>query len=479
MPETIAGTLGPRACALVEAAGLNLDPWQRHLLGHAFDVDAAGHSAATEVGFLVSRQNGKGEVLLAYQLAHLLGFPRPDGRPKLVVHSAHETKTSDEAFQRIQGVFDRSPALAKRLAPNGIRVANGQQSITMRNGNRLRFVARSKSSGRGFTADKLILDEAQQCSAAAYDALTYTTSAVPDPQTIITGTVPEPGNAYEVFEGIRDRGRAGTGPRTYWAEWSPTGSQAWDYELADPYDLDMWAESIPALGGRITVESVLTQVQRTTSPESLERERFSIWRDEAPETTRQLNDVDPEAWAAHADPDAVREGPVALAVMLGRGGGYSSIACASRRADGNVLVEHLRTARHSAWVADEVKRLASELDAVSVVVDRRNIAPVVTDLDRARVEYLAMTAPEVAAAFEMIVEGINTGTVDHRGQEELTISLTNAIARKVGVSGYTWEQSDPTEPVTQIQAVTAAYWGLKKMEAEHPRVLGPTRGIGG
>lgn len=482
LPASIAGTRGPTASKLVAACGVGLDPWQDYLLRRLFDVDEAGLCAASEFGYLVSRQNGKGEVILGFELAHLLAFPRPDGKPKLIIHSAHETKTSDEAFERIKNTFYRSKFLTKRLArdgSNGIRVANGQQSITMANGNRLRFIARSKSSGRGFTADKLILDEAQECSAAAYDALSYTGTAVPDPQTLITGTVPEPGNAYEVFEGIRDRGRAGTGDHTYWGEWSPEGSEAHDYELTDRYDPDVWAQAIPALGGRVRLEQVLTQVQRATSLESLERERFSIWRNDPPAEKRRLNDVDPEVWAAHAVEDAEHTGPVVLAVALGRGGGYSTIAAASRRANGRVLVQHLRTARHCMWVPSELKDLAAQLGAASIIVDRRNIVPVLTDLDKAGLRYLAMNAMEVAAAFEMIVESINTGAVDHLGQDELTISLENAVARKVGTSGWTWEQSDPTEPVTQIQAVTAAHWGLKKLEAEPPRVPGVTRGIGG
>lgn len=479
LPAEIVGTRAPQALKLVRAAGVTLDQWQQHLVARQFDVNAAGLCAATESGVLASRQNGKGEVLLAIELAHLLGFPRPDGKPKLIVHSAHETKTADEAFARIRQVFEKSRRLTARLAPNGIRVANGQQSIVMANGNRLRFVARTKSSGRGFTVDKLILDEAQECSAADYDALAYTMSAVPDPQVMIMGTVPEPTNNYEVFEGIRDRGRAGTGARTYWAEWSPTGSEAHDYELQDPMDPQVWAESIPALGTRISPAMVQEQVERATSQESLERERFSVWRDRAPMVKRRLNDVDPEKWAAHAIEAPAHGERRALAVMVGRGGGYTSIVAASSQADGRVLVQHLRTAQHSAWAPAEVKRLALELGAESVVVDRRNVTPIQTGLDGAGVEYLAMTAPEVAGAFEMFVEGINTDMVDHCGQPELTMSLEHAVARKVGASGFTWEQSDPAEPVTQVQAATAAYWGVRKLQSERPRVQSATRGIGG
>jgi hypothetical protein len=40
-----------------------------------------------------------------------------------------------------------------------------------------------------------------------------------------------------------------------------------------------------------------------------------------------------------------------------------------------------------------------------------------------------------------------------------------ATTRNIGRAGMTWEQSDPTKPVSQAQAVTWALWGVLKSEA--------------
>ncbi|WP_291052146.1 hypothetical protein [Herbiconiux sp.] len=80
----------------------------------------------------------------------------------------------------------------------------------------------------------LIVDEAQQMAQAALDALLPTMSAVDNTQIIYTGTVPDELNDSEAWEGVRDRGRSGSDPRTGWMEFSPPGSE--DPDVADKFD---------------------------------------------------------------------------------------------------------------------------------------------------------------------------------------------------------------------------------------------------
>ncbi|MFC5127466.1 hypothetical protein ACFPRL_30350 [Pseudoclavibacter helvolus] len=86
-------------------------------------------------------------------------------------------------------------------------------------------------------------------------------------------------------------------------------------------------------------------------------------------------------------------------------------------------------------------------------------------LDEAKVKYLPMNLDEIAAAHSLFLEYSNAGLVPHRPQEEVTLSLQLATTRNIGRAGVTWEQSDPTKPVTQAQAVTWAHWGVLKSEA--------------
>lgn len=87
-PDAV-GTYGPKVTAFAAACGVTLDDWQSYVIDGLFAVNEEGRWASTEFGLLVSRQNGKGEILVAYDLAHLFLFPRPDGRRKTILHTAH------------------------------------------------------------------------------------------------------------------------------------------------------------------------------------------------------------------------------------------------------------------------------------------------------------------------------------------------------------------------------------------------------
>ena len=57
------------ALALWDLTGRSLDPWQEIVCEALFAVDENGEWAASESGLLVSRQQGKGEVLQVFDLA--------------------------------------------------------------------------------------------------------------------------------------------------------------------------------------------------------------------------------------------------------------------------------------------------------------------------------------------------------------------------------------------------------------------------
>src|SRR5699024_3149953 len=120
------------------------------------------------------RQNGKNavvEILELYALT-ILGFR--------VLHTAHEVKTARKAFLRLASFFENDrerPDLAGMV--KSIRQANGQEQIFLTNGGSVEFIARSKNSGRGFTVDMLVCDEAQECPEEAQAALLPTFPAAP------------------------------------------------------------------------------------------------------------------------------------------------------------------------------------------------------------------------------------------------------------------------------------------------------------
>lgn len=503
-PEGIVGTWGPKVCDFAEELGITLDEWQRYVVDGLFAVNAAGHWAASEYGLLVSRQVGKGEVLVVYDAAHLFLFPRADGRRKTILHSAHEVKTAIDGFQRLQGVIEANDFLMDRVADRGIKTGNGQEGITLKKrtladgkkqqlGDRIRFVARSRNSGRGFAADTLVNDEAQEFSTKARNALTYTQSSIPNRQELLTGTAPTEENNAEVFEGIRDRGRAGKVKRTGWMEYTPTGSEDPFAYLQHPNNtvppklgqvvIDLmsrqtWEESIPALDIRISSEVVAEQVERATDILDLAIERFSYWPNRAPEVEEVLNKLDLPQWDRHKNDNAgVSDGEAeVIAIAVGRAGEYATVAAAARYDDASIKVEHKKTEAGTMWVAGYVEAIKVVNPDALIVIDSKNAAAIIPDLDKAKLKYLSMNLTELTGAFAIFIERVNAGLVEHRDQAEVRASLKFAIPRAVGQSGFTWDASDPTKPVSHAQAVTWAVWGILKREAQPPREPAIVRG---
>jgi hypothetical protein len=477
-PDAVA-SYGDMAVDFAAAAGLPLDDWEQYVLWAVHDVDERNRWAAREFGLLVSRQNGKSEILCAYDLCRLFLFPLPDLRRRTVLHTAHEVKTATESFEKLQAVVEGSARLMSMV--KHIYTANGKEAILLRArkgqllGDRIRFIARSTHSGRGFMATDIVYDEAQQLKTSARSALTYTSTTVPNRQELFFGTVPNEENDGEVFEGVRDRGRAGA-KRTGWMEWSPDGSEdPKSAKVIDPRSERVWRQGVPALGIRIEADTVAEQVEAglMLDRDDLMRERFSVWPSRPADEKPKLSELDIQAWARGAgDHPVVKSGVIAVA--LGRGGGYATVAAAQRTGE-KIAVEHKKTALQTRWVAEYVRDLKKELGDALIVLDAKNAAPIIAALDQLRVKYLSMNLDEIAAAHSLFIEYVNDGQVVHRDQPEVTKSLETATTRAIGRAGLTWEPSDPKKPISHAQAVTWAVWGVLKSESS-PRKPAIVRG---
>src|SRR5699024_2761557 len=260
------------ACFLGASYGLSPDPWQAEIIASWLGRRADGRLAAGRCGVSVPRQNGKNAILEVVELFKMAVLGRR------ILHTAHEVKTARKAFLRLKSFFEterRWPELAALVAPGGIRRTNGQEAILLTNGGSVEFVARSRGSGRGFTVDDLVLDEAQELTDEQLEALLPTISAAPsgDPQIIMLGTPPPPRADGAPFKRMRAAGVGAKDGRLSWHEWSPERAPA-------PTDTQALmvcaADTNPALGGRLqrsVVEDELAQM----SFEGFMRERCGAW----------------------------------------------------------------------------------------------------------------------------------------------------------------------------------------------------------
>lgn len=270
------------ACELIKSCGQPLDEFQV-LLTCLTLATISGRLSASEVGALLARQNGKGgwlEAVAIWSLFEVWLYGDRDGltgNRNTTLWTAHELKTSDEAYGRVKSLIEANPDLAAEVVIwNG--GLTGTHIIQLRDGSRLVFLARSKSSGRGFSPRRIIFDEAQEFSALAFRAMMYATSAQgARRQLIYAGTVPSAENDSAIWTGVRDRGRSGKVGRLAWAEWTPEGSDD-PRTPPDPTDWKARAASNPALGIRILAETIDEEWEAAQADlDGFMRERMSVW----------------------------------------------------------------------------------------------------------------------------------------------------------------------------------------------------------
>lgn len=434
---------GEDVVRLAAAAGLDLDPWQQFVLREALGR-RDGKWAAFEVCAIVARQNGKGAILEALELAALFLFERV----RLILHSAHEFKTCAEHFRRVLGLIQSSPDFEREVSR--VRTQTGAEAIELKDGTRLRFVARSSGSGRGFSGDLIVLDEAQKLGDEAMAALLPTLSARPDPQVWYTATA---GNESSVQLGrVRARGLADGDPSLAFFEWSAEDGD-------DPADPQVWAKANPGLGIRITPGYVARE-RAALAPEKFAAERLTIGR--YPLDAADAWRVIPrEVWLEAQDTRSEPLAPVAFAAAVSGDRSHAAIGVAGRRADGLLHIEVADYKPGTAWVVPRLEELAAKHGPCAVVIDASgHEGSFVTPLETAGTEVLSPAARQVAQAFGQFYEAaVDSAELRHRGDESLAAALGGADTRELA-EGRTWHRRASSADISPLVAVTLALWGF-------------------
>ncbi|MGZ4621469.1 MAG: hypothetical protein ACXVGF_04730 [Blastococcus sp.] len=441
-----ASSSGREAVELCEAFGIHLDPWQQYVLERSLGEDARGNWSAFEVALIVSRQNGKGEILLARQLAGLFLLGE-----QLIMHSAHEYKTAAEAFGRIKQVIESNDEL--RRACKRPRTSHGEEGIELLNGNRLRFVARSKGSGRGFSADCVILDEAYELGPEQMAAMLPTLSARPNPQIWYASSAGMDSSAQ--LRAVRDRGIKGGSPGLAYFEWSAD-------PRAEADDREAWAQANPALGIRISEDFV--QLERDAMPDiEFKRERLGIWDDAATQAVIPL-----DVWESLIDRTSQPLDPVTFAVDIAPDRSASSIGVAGRRQDGSWHVEVAENRLGTAWVVDrlvQMRRWSNLPVRIDTASPAGSLIPALTE---AGVDVQTVGAQQYAAACGAIFDAAMAGRLRHIDQTPLTAAVSGARKRPLG-DQWAWNRKDATTDITPLVAVTLALQGHAEAVALRPQ----------
>jgi len=436
---------GDRVADLADAAGLHLDDWERWVLDQGLGRGLDGMWSAFEVALIVSRQNGKGAILEALELAALF---LKDFEVDLILHSAHEFKTAAEAFRRILGRIESNPLFTRRVKQ--VHLQRGAESVELRDGKRLRFIARSSGSGRGFSADLVILDEAYNLGDDQMAALLPTLSARPNPQIWYTSTAGVPTSVQ--LGRVRERGLTGTDRSLAFLEWSVDPD---DFDPADPV---CWAQANPGLGIRITPEYVERE-RAALGPDEFARERLGVGLYPT-DLADAWQVISREAWSALADVRSVAEDPVAFAADAMPGGSHAAISVAGRRSDGLLHVEVVDHKPGTAWVVPRLVELVRKHDPCAVVVDPTGQAgSLIGPLEQAGIEVLLPSARDAGQACGQFFQAVtDAAEIRHRGDPALMSALGGAQTRPLS-DAWAWARRSAAVDISPLVAVTLAAWG--------------------
>lgn len=409
---------------------------------------ADGRWASKFVGMSVPRQNGKSQLIVARALAGVLLFGE-----KTIIISAHETDTAREIWKRMIDLVEENPSLEARVT--GRMNAVNREFLTFGKGlekQTIKLKARSQTGSRGFSADCLLLDEAQILGKRAWGAIVPTMSARPNPQLWLFGTPPTTEDDPFAFERTRDSAQRGKA-RHCWLEWSAEQTDDFD-------DPETWAKANPSYGIRVSHEACADD-RNALDNTQFAQERLGIWLDE--EVTSPSK-IPLDVWS----PLAVNPGEsrivsdVVFAVDVSPDRGHSSIGVAGVTDLGRLQVEVVADGDGVTWVGSAITELALAWKPLAVVLDQVSAAAALeTTLQAEGIEPLMTNSTEMTQACGGFYDDAASGVLAHLDDPVLNAALQGAETREL-VGAWAWKRRSKVS-ITPLVAVTLARYGFEKV----------------
>ncbi len=478
-------------------AGLNLDPWQAWFIEKAcatkeetfyneYTEEWQHKWAAFEVGLMVSRQNGKGSILEARELAGLFLLGE-----RTLVHSAHQFDTSQEHFRRICELIEGVPDFDREVQK--ISVSHGQEGIYLKNGQRLRFRTRTKGGGRGWSPDFIALDEAMYLNSEQIAALMPAVSARPNAQIWYTGSAGTKESTQ--FGRVRHRAMKGVkgkdglyvpDPRLMYAEWSIDACDMLCLPNCDEHDptdtVESYAKSNPGLGIRITVENIESE-KRSMDAETFAQERLGVgdW----PVEGDQWAVITQEAWQRRVDETSTitDDSIKVLGVDVSPNREFSAIGVCGENGQClhvEITSDELRTDHRPGvdWVVRRVKEIWDRAKLDAVVIDKVGQAgSLIDELESLGVVILSPNSSEYGQACGSFTSGIQprkgeVADIVHIDQPSLNAAVAGADKKSLG-DKWKWDKQGSAIDITPLVAATLAAWGYRKVLFEKPKAATP------
>jgi hypothetical protein len=265
-----------------------------------------------------------------------------------------------------------------------------------------------------------------------------------------------------VFRGIREKAIAGETKTVAWFEFSVS-------EIGNVKDPKRWAATNPALGRRILLSTIESEVEQMDE-DTFARERLGWW---SPIISKKVDyAIEEDVWDACSSSAVAPEGKVGYGVKFSPDGSEVALCVAVVPQEGPArieLIDRRPTGLGTQWLADWLNERYQK--ASCVVIDGRNGVDVLVDKITSVWKYkgsvIRPNAKEVIAAVGNLTDSLNEQTVTwFDKQDALRESATTAIKRPIGGGwGFGGEDSAP------IEACALALWGAKNSKRDPSRKM--------
>jgi len=397
---------------LAEKIQLPLIPWQRWVLDDLLSVDNEQNWRKKTALVLVARQNGKTHLARMLILSHLFLW----GSKNVLGMSSNRNMALD-TFRQVAYTIEDNQFLKDQVRQ--IRLANGQESITLLNGARYEIAAATRDAPRGKTADFLYIDELREWTQESFTAALPVTRARPNAMTLMTSNA---GDGFStVLNDLRERCLSYPPDNLGFYEYSaPQHSKISDRKA--------WAMANPALGHLIT-EQTLEESVSTNSIEATKTEMLCMWVDST---------VSPWVYGSIEQcSDSTLQipvGPMTIMAFDIAPTRRSGALVMGQVQDGKVAVG-LAQLWHSEIAIDEVK-MASDINEwarkyhpTTICYDKYATQTIATRLEQSGWKLQDTSGQAFYQACSDLADGLANNRVVHSGQTELVQHLNNCAAK--------------------------------------------------
>ena len=462
VPAGALGNYGDEVADLADLFPISLDESQRLVVEARTAYGKGGAWLALETLTKMGRQSGKTggiETPIVFADLFLWGADR-------IAWTAHLFKTAREAFDDHVRLIQSTPELESRLAR--VQYANGEESIVLKSGARMDYLARSKGGGRGLGGKRVVIDEALFFTGEQAGAILPILAARANTQIDYLSSAARVDSEY--LRSLTARGRAGDDPSLVLVEFCAPGG--WDdpgctsgrqcshalgvagCALDDP---GLWRDANPAVAsGRVSLD-FLAAMRRSLPPLEFGRE-FLGWDESADD--RHVTPIPAAQWQACADVHSTFTGRPVFAVAVSRDGQSAAIAAAGFRADGVPHVEVVEQRRGTDWVVERAGQLKKHRPLAWVLDKRTAAAALLPDLKAAGIVPREMSTNDCGQACSSLQSAVRDGAVRHLGDEVLAAAVAGAQRRDIGDGLWAWSAKTSEVDIVTLVAATNALWGL-------------------